>query len=96
MKEHSKEYEKFLKSDRWEEMKQQRMAIDGKCCMCGRPLNRIRKIQIHHVRYPNVSRGETFEGQDIYSDLATLCGSCHVKIHNFYNRIRSPQDSRLL
>lgn len=51
--------------------------------MCKRPLERIRKINVHHVTY------ERLGDENVLTDLCTLCGSCHVKLHNYYNRIRS-------
>ncbi|MFR0799950.1 MAG: HNH endonuclease [Suilimivivens sp.] len=50
--------------------------------MCGRPLSQIRSIQVHHITYRNLGH------ENVLTDLCTLCGSCHKKIHNFYNRRR--------
>jgi 5-methylcytosine-specific restriction endonuclease McrA len=86
---HSKEYEKYIKSEQWEAKRQERIKIDGCCVMCGRPLDKIRSVQVHHISY------ERLGAEDVYTDLVTLCGTCHRRLHNYYNRIRNPNDSRL-
>ena len=78
----TKEYLDYMKSDAWEQKKQERIAIDNGCVMCGRPLNKIRSTQVHHITYKNLGH------EDVLNDLVTLCGSCHKKIHNYYNRKR--------
>ena len=76
-------YKCYIRSDEWEEKKAQRMELDGyKCVMCGRPKANCRSMQVHHVTYKNLGH------EDILSDLCTLCGSCHKKIHNYLNRTR--------
>ena len=76
-------YKKYMKSDKWEAKKQERMAIDKGCCMCGRPLEQIKSVQIHHVTYKSLG------DENVLTDICTLCGSCHKKIHNFYKRKRA-------
>lgn len=77
-------YKKYMQSKEWQAKRQERIAIDGGCCvMCGRPLEKIKKIQVHHVTYRNLGH------ENALTDLCTLCGSCHKKLHNFYNRKRS-------
>lgn len=79
----SEEYKNYMRSDRWKAKKQERIDIDGCCVMCGRPLDKIRSIQVHHVTYERLGR------ENVMTDLCTLCGSCHKKIHNYYNRKRA-------
>lgn len=76
-------YKQYMKSDKWETKKQERIAIDKGCCMCGRTLEQIKSIQVHHVTYKNLGN------ENVLTDICTLCGSCHKKIHNFYNRKRA-------
>lgn len=82
--EHSRKYKEYLKSAEWEKKKQERLAIDGhRCVMCGRPENRCRKgLSCHHISYRNLGK------EDVYKDLVSLCSSCHLKIHAYYNRQR--------
>lgn len=77
------EYKTYMRSPEWEAKKQQRIAIDKGCCMCGRPLDKIKSVQVHHITYKNLGN------EDVLTDICTLCGSCHKKIHNFYNRRRA-------
>lgn len=77
------EYKAYMCSPKWEAKKQQRIAIDKGCCMCGRPLEKIRSVQVHHITYKNLG------DENVFTDICTLCGSCHKKIHNFYNRRRA-------
>ncbi|MBQ6531367.1 MAG: HNH endonuclease [Solobacterium sp.] len=60
------------------------MEIDGyKCVMCGRHISHCRTMQVHHITYARLGN------ENVLTDLCTLCGSCHKKIHNYYNRKRS-------
>ncbi len=84
----SKFYESYMKSDTWKAKKKERFLIDGgKCVMCGRPSEKCKKpMQCHHVTYQRLGK------EDVYQDLVTLCASCHIKIHKYYDRIRSEED----
>lgn len=75
-------YKKYMKSPEWEQKKQERIAIDNCCVMCQRPLNKIRSLQVHHITYARLGN------ENVLTDLVTLCGTCHKKIHNYYNRVR--------
>lgn len=79
----TEEYKKYMRSPEWEAKKQERIAIDKGCCMCGRPLEQIRSINVHHITYARLGN------ENVLTDLCTLCGSCHKKIHNLYNRKRA-------
>lgn len=81
--EHSKQYDEYMKSEAWEQKKKQRMEVDHYACvMCGRSIEHCRTMQVHHVSYRRLGR------ENIYTDLCTVCGSCHKKLHNYYNRRR--------
>ena len=83
-------YKNYIRSPEWEKKKQERIKIDDyKCAMCQRPVSRIRVLQCHHTNYKRLGN------EDVYSDLVTLCGTCHKKLHNYLNRIKSPYDERL-
>ena len=79
----SEEYKKYMKSDKWQKKKQERINIDKCCVMCQRPLDKIRSLQVHHITYQRLG------DEDVLNDLVTLCGSCHKKIHNYYKRVRA-------
>lgn len=75
-------YEKYMRSEEWQAKRLQRMEIDSFCCvMCGRPEEKTRNgLQCHHVTYQRLGH------ENVLTDLCTLCPSCHVKIHKYYNR----------
>lgn len=79
----TQEYKAYMKSEKWKVKKQERIAIDKGCCMCGRPLDKIKSVQVHHITYKNLGN------ENVLTDLCTLCGSFHKKIHNYYNRKRT-------
>lgn len=79
----TEQYKKYMYSKEWESKRQERIAIDGGCVMCGRPIAKIRSVQVHHTTYKNLGH------ENVLTDLCVLCGSCHKKLHNFYNRKRS-------
>lgn len=75
-------YERYIRSPAWQKKRRQRMAIDRQCVMCHKPLWLIEDVQIHHIHYKNLGN------EDVMNDICTLCGECHIKIHNYYNRKR--------
>ncbi len=79
----TQEYKAYMRSNEWKVKKRERIAIDQGCVMCGRPLDKIRSIQVHHITYQRLGN------ENVLTDLCTLCGSCHKKLHNFYNRKRA-------
>ena len=79
----TQQYKDYMKSDAWEIKKQERINIDKGCVMCERPIEHIRKVNVHHVTYARLGN------ENVLTDLCTLCGSCHKKIHNYYNRKRA-------
>ena len=40
----TQEYKDYMRSEQWKAKKQERIAIDKGCCMCGRPLDKIRSV----------------------------------------------------
>lgn len=68
-----KEYEKYLKSTDWANIRKIILTRDGnKCCMCGD----IGLLHIHHLNYENI-----FNELSHLEDLITLCKTCHSEIH---------------
>lgn len=79
----SEEYRRYIRSPEWEKKKAERMRIDNySCVMCGRNREHCRTLQVHHITYKNLGH------ENIYTDLCTVCGSCHKKLHNYYDRVR--------
>lgn len=83
---HSKEYDKYMSSNKWKEKRVKRLKLDNNCCvMCGRPNNGKdgkEVLQVHHITYKHL-------GNEPLEDLVSLCPSCHKKIHKYYNRARN-------
>ena len=95
MQTHSKEYDKYMKSDAWAKKRAERLELDdNKCVMCERP-NGLQKdgvtpiLQVHHISYKNL-------GNEPMEDLVSLCPSCHKRIHKYYKRLRSWTDKQVL
>lgn len=82
----TQQYQDYMRSDEWEDKKQERIAMDGGCVMCGRPISRIRSVQVHHITYARLGN------ENVLTDLCTLCGSCHKKIHA-YRKLKQPEQS---
>ena len=72
----SEEYKQYLLSDTWQRLRSKRLAIDEyRCQRCGTPYG---PLQVHHLVYPEILGTE-----DPYTDLITLCASCHELVeHN--------------
>lgn len=79
----TEQYKAYMRSPEWEAKKQERIAIDKGCCMCGRSLDKIKSVQVHHITYARLGN------ENVLTNLCTLCGSCHQKIHNYYRRVRA-------
>ena len=83
-------YNRYIRSEEWKQTEQERMRVDNyRCVMCGRPAYKTKHgLQVHHITYMNLGH------EDILNDLVTLCAPCHIKMHNYLNRIRSYEDAR--
>ncbi len=78
------EYKRYIRSPQWELKKQERMKIDNfACVMCGRSREHCRTLQVHHITYARLGN------ENVLTDLCTVCGSCHKKLHNYYDRRRT-------
>lgn len=81
---YSPEYEAYIRSPEWAEVKRRRLLIDGgKCCMCHTPVGDGVKWETHHLHY------KTLGHENVLTDVCTLCVDCHKLIHNYYDRIRA-------
>ena len=76
MKEKTKAYSKYLKSHAWKTLRAKVIYRDGgRCKICG---NAHRSLDVHHITY------ERF-GNELLSDLVTLCDAHHKIIHSRKN-----------
>ena len=67
-----KEYERYLESDTWTDIRRRKLAeVGAKCAICGSREN----ITVHHIQYPKVYGSEEME------DLKVLCWNCHKEKH---------------
>lgn len=79
-RQHSEFYDRYVRSPEWAEKKRQRLEIDGRrCVMCGRGESET-GLQVHHISYQNLG------AEDVMTDLVTVCGSCHRKLHRYLQR----------
>jgi hypothetical protein len=63
-------YDNYLKSPRWEYLRQETLERDGrKCRLC----NSSEYLNVHHRKYPKNW------GEETVDDLTTLCQRCHEK-----------------
>jgi hypothetical protein len=66
-------YEDYLRSDRWQELRREALLRDGyRCRIC----DATGSLNIHHRYYPNRWGLETVD------DLTTLCEDCHSAVHS--------------
>lgn len=70
-------YEKYLESAHWREIREIRLAIDNHTCQkCGATTN----LHVHHKTYARI-------GDEEFDDLITLCADCHNSVHQKKNKI---------
>ena len=97
MKEHTAEYDRYIRSEAWKKKCEERARIDNfRCCMCGKKQENCTngKLQCHHIRYskynPITRQYESIIGKEnVYEDLCSLCNRCHLLIHHYYDRTKS-------
>ena len=66
------DYYEYLKTEAWQEQRAKIFRRDGfQCVCCGSAKN----LEVHHITYKNL-------GAEEKSDLVTLCGDCHEKVHS--------------
>ncbi|MCC8044023.1 MAG: HNH endonuclease [Clostridiales bacterium] len=76
MRLHSRKYEEYIHSWKWQQTAELRRKIDHyQCAACGRPQTDKCRLQVHHITYDRIGH------EDIEHDLVTLCPECHKKIH---------------
>lgn len=82
-------YREYLLSEDWRRVAQQRIEIDGgKCVMCGCEGTNFNRLCVHHLTYRHI-----FD-ENPYTDLVTLCESCHKAVHRMMNRINDKSGRR--
>lgn len=64
-------YDNYLASPEWKRKRDERRLIDGKCAVCGSPMD----LNVHHLTYKNVPHEKT-------TDLITLCRFHHMEIES--------------
>lgn len=68
---YKKEYQKYLASPAWKQLRAQARRRSGdKCEFCGGPPDHV-----HHIRYPKRYK------EDHVDNLVVACASCHSKLH---------------
>lgn len=66
------DYYEYLKTEAWQAQRLRVFRRDGfKCVCCGAAKN----LDVHHITYKRL-------GAEELEDLATLCRTCHEKVHN--------------
>ncbi len=83
------EYKRYLRTETWKHKKQEREKIDHHVCqICGSSGTRLNPLEIHHLSYRHIGN------ENIYTDLVTVCNSCHKGIHKMMNRVTNENGRR--
>ena len=68
------EYQAYLLSDEWKELRHLRFQFDnGRCCECNQEVT-IDNCHCHHITYARLT-------DELLSDVQTLCRRCHCIKH---------------
>lgn len=87
-------YQEYLKSEKWQRIAYKRMQIDNfECQGCGCRGTSQNELEVHHLRYRDVLYHED-ECDYIYTQLVTLCRSCHKNLHHIMERVTSADGRR--
>lgn len=68
-------YDDYLKSEHWRSIRMEKLRSDKACVLC----ESKRKLHVHHGTYER-------RGEEWWSDLFTLCSSCHGDLHASYKK----------
>ena len=80
MNKFSSAYQEYMQSPEWQSKRSNRLKIDNyQCQKCGRPMD----LEVHHLTYDN------FGNENVYTDLITLCKSCHGDVERAKNVFRN-------
>ena len=71
-------YSKYLKSKAWFETREKFFEQVGRQCICGSTAR-----QVHHKTYDNIGK------ENLLTELAGLCDSCHTGVHQSENPNRA-------
>lgn len=66
-------YQEYLKTQRWKQIKAIKLSYNNKCQLCGSKDN----LQVHHSTYEHVG-----DEKNHLEDLIVLCKDCHAKFHD--------------
>ena len=78
------DYSTYIQTPEWKRKAQQRLQIDSYTCqLCRTNGTQWNPLQVHHVNYKSLGN------ENPYTDLITLCDSCHRHVHKMMNRITS-------
>jgi 5-methylcytosine-specific restriction endonuclease McrA len=80
--ENNKKYLDYMKSETWQLKRIERLKIDDyQCVLCGC----VGDLETHHISYKGLGN------EDVYQDLVSVCPRCHVLLHNYYRRTKTPK-----
>lgn len=78
-------YQEYLKTEHWREVATKRLQIDRHTCQfCGSRGTQRNPLEIHHFHYRTLGK------ENPWTDLITLCDSCHQGVTRMMNRVVSP------
>jgi len=80
--ENNKMYQDYMTSDAWRTKANERLKIDNyMCVLCGC----CGELEVHHISYKRLTK------ENVYEDLVSVCPRCHVLLHNYYRRTKTPK-----
>ena len=80
------EYNKYLKSDHWIQIRRKRKQIDNHSCyLC----HKRKQLNVHHLSYAQL------HNEDVENDLVTLCHDCHRMLHRIQNGVKKEYNNFL-
>lgn len=80
----AQEYAEYRASETWRQKRKERLEIDNfQCQMCGIHLSES-PLETHHFRY------STLGVENVWTDIVSVCPSCHLSIHRIMARKTAP------
>ena len=72
----SANYQAFLRSHYWHQVKQVVLSRDNYTCRCCNTRTHVKRLEVHHITYEHHG-----DEANHLEDLVTVCGNCHAEIH---------------
>lgn len=81
------DYDAYMKSAHWREMRKKTVAKHPYCASCGCKYSKNNPLHVHHLTYYD-KHGKSILYREKPKHLKVLCRDCHMKLHGEQRRYK--------